>query len=84
MFCVDEKGQIQALDRTQPLLPFRPGQVERGAHDYQRHGTTLLFAALELKTSRVIGQLHRRHRFHQFRQFWDAIEAQCPPIWRFI
>jgi transposase len=78
VFCVDEKSQIQALDRTQPLLPMRPGQVERGTHDYKRHGTTSLFAALELKTSRVIGQLHRRHRSQEFRQFLDVIEAQVP------
>ena len=78
VFCVDEKSQIQALDRTQPLLPLRAGQVERGTHDYKRHGTTSLFAALELKTSRVIGQLHRRHRSREFRQFLDAIEAQVP------
>lgn len=78
VFCVDEKSQIQALDRTQPLLPLRPGQVERRTHDYQRHGTTSLFAALELKTSRVIGQLHRRHRSREFRQFLDTIEAQAP------
>jgi transposase len=78
VLCVDEKSQIQALDRTQPLLPMRPGQVERGTHDYKRHGTTSLFAALELKTSRVIGQLHRRHRSQEFRQFLDVIEAQVP------
>ena len=78
VFCVDEKSQIQALDRTQPLLPLRPGQVERGTHDYKRHGTTSLFAALELKTSRVIGQLHRRHRSREFREFLDVIEAQVP------
>jgi transposase len=78
VFCVDEKSQIQALDRTQPLLPMRAGQVERGTHDYKRHGTTSLFAALELKTSRVIGQLHRRHRSQEFRQFLDVIEAQVP------
>ncbi len=78
VFCVDEKSQIQALDRTQPLLPLRPGQVERGTHDYKRHGTTSLFAALELKTSRVIGQLRRRHRSQEFRQFLDVIEAQVP------
>ena len=51
MFCVDEKSQIQALDRTQPLLPMRPGQVERRTHDYKRHGTTTLFAALNVKTA---------------------------------
>jgi transposase len=79
VFCVDEKSQIQALDRTQPLLPMRPGQAERRTHDYKRHGTTSLFAALELKTSRVIGQLHRRHRSSEFRQFLDVIEANVPP-----
>src|SRR6202162_846790 len=78
VFCVDEKSQIQALDRTQPLLPLRPGQLERRTHDYKRHGTTSLFAALELKTSRVIGQLHRRHRSCEFRRFLDTIETQVP------
>src|SRR5215468_8989092 len=78
VLCVDEKSQIQALDRTQPMLPMRPGQVELRTHDYQRHGTTSLFAALELKTSRVIGQLHRRHRSSEFRQFLDVIEAHVP------
>src|SRR6266566_5249992 len=78
VFCVDEKSQIQALDRTQPLLPMRPGQAERGTHDYKRNGTTSLFAALELKTSRVIAQLHRRHRSAEFRHFLDGIEAQVP------
>jgi hypothetical protein len=76
VFCVDEKSQIQALDRTQPLLPLRPGQLERGTHDYKRHGTTSLFAALELKTSHVIGQLDRRHRSREFREFLNVIEAQ--------
>ena len=75
VFCVDEKSQIQALDRTQPMLPMRPGQLERRTHDYKRHGTTSLFAALELKTNRVIGQLHRRHRSQEFRRFLDTIEA---------
>ena len=79
VFCVDEKSQIQALDRTQPMLPMRPGQVERRTHDYKRHGTTSLFAALELKTSRVIGQLHRRRRLQEFRTLLDAIEANVPP-----
>jgi transposase len=78
VFCVDEKSQIQALDRTQPMLPLRPGQLERRTHDYKRHGTTSLFAALELKTSRVIGQLHRRHRSQEFRQFLDTIETNVP------
>ncbi len=78
VLCVDEKSQIQALDRTQPLLPMQPGQLERGTHDYKRHGTTSLFAALDLKTSRVIGQFHRRHRSVEFRRFLDVIEAQVP------
>ena len=78
VLCVDEKSQIQALDRTQPLLPLQPGQVERRTHDYKRHGTSSLFAALELKTSQVIGQLHRRHRSVEFRKFLDLIEAQVP------
>src|SRR6201997_4065417 len=56
VLCIDEKSQIQALDRTQPMLPLQPGQVERGTHDYKRNGTTSLFAALELKTNQVIGQ----------------------------
>jgi transposase len=79
VLCVDEKAQIQALDRTQPLLPMRPGQVERRTHDYKRHGTTSLFAALELKTSNVIAQLKHRHRAAvEFRQFLDVIEAHVP------
>lgn len=79
VLCVDEKAQIQALDRTQPLLPLRPGQVERRTHDYRRHGTTSLFAALNVKTGEVIGQLHQRHRALEFRKFLDTIEASVPP-----
>lgn len=78
LFCVDEKSQIQALDRTQPLLPMRPGQVERRTHDYKRHGTTTLFAALNVATSKVISQFHRRHRSVEFRQFLDAVDAAVP------
>lgn len=78
ILCGDEKTQIQALDRTQPLLPMRPGQLERRTHDYRRHGTTSLFAALELRTNKVIAQLKRRHRSVEFRQFLDAIEEQVP------
>ena len=78
VFCVDEKPQIQALDRTQPLLPLQPGQVERRTHDYKRHGTTTLFAALNAKTSEVITQFHQRHRSAQFREFLDLIDAQVP------
>ena len=78
VLCVDEKSQIQALDRTRPLLPLRPGQVERRTHDYVRHGTTSLFAALDARTGQVIGQCHRRHRAVEFRKFLDAIESQVP------
>jgi transposase len=78
VLCVDEKSQIQALDRTQPLLPMRPGQVERRTHDYVRHGTTSLFAALDAKSGKIIGQLHRRHRAIEFRKFLDTIDAAVP------
>jgi len=78
VFCVDEKPQIQALDRTQPLLPLRPGQVERRTHDYDRHGTTTLFAALNAQTSQVITQFHQRHRAPEFRAFLDLIDAHVP------
>ena len=78
VLCVDEKSQIQALDRTRPLLPLRPGQVERRTHDYVRHGTTSLFAALDASTGKVIGQCHRRHRAVEFRKFLDAIESEVP------
>jgi transposase len=78
VLCVDEKSQIQALDRSQPVLPMRPGQAERRSHDYTRHGTTSLFAALEAKSGKVIGQLHRRHRSVEFRQFLDQIDAAIP------
>jgi transposase len=79
VLCVDEKSQIQALDRTAPLLPLRPGQAERRTHDYKRHGTTSLFAALNAKSGEVIGKIHRRHRSIEFRKFLDVIEANVPP-----
>src|SRR5437660_2850034 len=79
VLCVDEKSQIQALERTAPLLPMRPGQAQRRAHDYLRHGTTSLFAALDTKTSKVIGAMHRRHRSAEFRKFLDTIEDNVPP-----
>ena len=79
VLCVDEKTQIQALDRTQPSLPMRPGQVERRTHDYTRHGTTSLFAALDVKAGTVIGECHRRHRSVEFRRFLDTIDANVPP-----
>jgi transposase len=78
VLCADEKSQIQALDRTQPTLPMRPGQVERRTFDYKRHGTTSLFAALDVATGKVIGELHRRHRATEFRQFLDRIDVEVP------
>lgn len=79
VLCVDEKAQIQALNRTAPLLPLRPGQAERRTHDYQRHGTTSLFAALDAKSGKVLGQMHRRHRSIEFRKFLNHIDANVPP-----
>jgi hypothetical protein len=76
---MDEKSQVQALDRTRPLLPMRPGIPARQTHDYIRHGTTSLFAALEGATGKVIGQCHRRHRHQEFLKFLDRVDAQLPP-----
>ena len=66
VLCMDQKSQIQALDRTQPILPMLPGTPERATHDYERHGTSSLYAALELTTGKVIGSLHERHRAIEF------------------
>ena len=77
VLCVDEKSQIQALDRSQPVLPMRPGQAERRTHDYQRHGTTSLFAALDIVSGKVIGEVHRRHRALEFRRFLDRTTMRC-------
>ena len=78
VLCVDEKSQIQALDRTQPLLPMRPGQVERRSHDYKRHGTLSLFAALDVATGRVIGRCFKRHRAREFLAFLRTVDAEVP------
>jgi len=78
VLCVDEKSQIQALDRTQPILPMRPGQIERRTHDYTRYGTTSLFAALDVKTGKVIGECHRRHRSIEFVRFLNTIDVAVP------
>jgi len=78
VLCVDEKSQIQALDRTQPLLPMRPGQAERRTHDYKRHGTLTLFAALDVTVGKVIGQCFPRHRAREFRRFLDTVERNVP------
>jgi transposase len=79
VLCVDEKSQIQALDRSQPLLPMRPGQIERRTHDYVRHGTTSLFAALNTRTGEVLAECHKRHRSVEFRKFLDRIDEAVPP-----
>ena len=78
VLCVDEKPQIQALDRSQPILPLRPGQIERRTHDYVRHGTTSLFAALDVKSGKIIAENHRRHRGIEFRKFLDTIDRNVP------
>jgi transposase len=78
VLCIDEKSQMQALDRTQPLLPMKPGQVERRTHDYVRHGTSSLFAALDVKAGTVIGQCYRRHRAREFKRFLEHVELQMP------
>jgi transposase len=78
VLCVDEKTQIQALDRTQPLLPLRPGQIERRTHDYERHGITSLFAALDVKAGTVIGRCMPRHRAAEFRKLLDEVERNVP------
>lgn len=75
---VDHKSQIQSLDRTRPLLPMRPGIAERQTHDYHRPGTTTLFAALEIGSGKVIGDLHRRHRSTKFLSFIQRIDAEVP------
>lgn len=79
VLCVDEKSQIQALDRSQPLLPMRPGQVERRTHDYTCYGTTSLLAALDVATGAVIGRCYPKHRSNEFRKFLDQLEQALPP-----
>jgi transposase len=78
VFCVDEKTCVQALERTQPLLPLRPGQLERRTHDYERHGSLDLFAALDVATGKVLTRTHDRHRSIEFAQFLRAIDASVP------
>ena len=78
VLCVDEKSQIQALDRTQPILPLQPGLPERATHDYKRHGTSSLYAALDVSSGQVIGSLHSRHRAIEFKKFLQRIDAEVP------
>jgi transposase len=81
--CVDEKSQVQALERTQPLFPLRPGQPERRTHDYVRHGNTSFFAALDIATGKIIGQCHRQHRHQEFLSFLRRIDKEVRRSWRF-
>jgi transposase len=78
VLAVDEKSQIQALDRTRPILPMLPGTPERATHDYKRHGTSSLYAALNLATGKVIGRLHAKHRSIEFKKFLQTIDREVP------
>ena len=84
VLCVDEKSQIQALNRTQPILPMRPNQIERHTPEYQRNGTTSLFAALDVATGNVMGQCFRRHRTAEFKKFSITSIPKCRRNWRCI
>jgi transposase len=78
VLCVDEKSQIQALDRTAPILPMLPGTPERATHDYRRAGTSSLYAALDIATGTVIGRLHSRHRAIEFKRFLQTLDREVP------
>jgi transposase len=78
VLCVDEKSQIQALDRSAPILPMLPGTPERATHDYKRHGTSSLYAALDLTTGQIIGRLHSRHRAIEFKKFLATLDREVP------
>jgi|SRR6202050_987550 len=78
VLCVDEKSQIQALDRTAPILPMLPGTPERATHDYKRAGTSSLYAALDITTGQVIGSLHARHRAIEFKKFLQTLDCEVP------
>ena len=78
VLCVDEKSQIQALDRSAPVLPMMPGMPERRTHDYVRHGITTLFAALNVATGEITGSIHRRHRATEFRKFLTKLDRDIP------
>jgi transposase len=79
VLCVDEKSQIQALDRTAPIFPMLPGTPERATHDYKRSGTSSLYAALDITTGKVIGSLHSRHRAIEFKKFLQTLDRDVPP-----
>jgi transposase len=78
VLCVDEKSQIQALDRSAPVLPMMPGMPERRTHDYVRHGITTLFAALDVATGEIYGSIHRRHRAAEFKKFLTKLDSAVP------
>jgi len=78
VLCVDEKSQIQALDRTAPIFPMMPGAPERATHDYRRSGTSSLYAALDIASGKVIGSLHSRHRAIEFKKFLKTIDSEVP------
>ena len=78
VFCVDEKTQIQALERTQPILPLRPGVPERQTHDYERHGTTTLFAALNVASGKVIGKCKKSHKAEDYVDFLKELDRKAP------
>jgi transposase len=78
VLCVDEKSQIQALDRSAPILPMLPGTPQRATHDYKRSGTSSLYAALDITTGKVIGSLHARHRAIEFKKFLQTLDREVP------
>jgi hypothetical protein len=78
VLCVDEKSQIQGLNRTPPIWLSQPGQAERRSHEYPRHGTTSLFAALEIVTGNVVGKWFARYRSREFQKFLDHLDANLP------
>ncbi len=82
MLSVDEKGQVQALARSQPTFPMMPGMPEKRTHDYVRHGTTSLFAAFNTADGTVISSVHRRHRTIEFKKFLAKIDTQVPELMR--
>ena len=79
VLCCDEKSQVQALDRTRPGLPLKKGRANTMTHDYVRHGTTTLFAALNVADGKVIGECHARHRPQEWLKFLRLIDEQTPP-----
>jgi transposase len=84
VLCVDEKSQVQALNRTQPILPLAPGVPARQSHDYERHGVTSLFAAMDVASGVTISNCYRRHRHQEFLRFLSEVDANLRGAWRFI